>query len=113
MQFSYHNKTFKPLHNSENGEVSEEVRFLYQQEGNILTCSYKGGTIVTGHLMGLVANNGIITMHYHQVNNKEELMTGTCISTPEMLPNGKIRLHENWQWTSGDKSSGTSLLEQI
>ena len=25
----------------------------------------------------------------------------------------KIRLHENWKWTSGDKSEGNSIIEEI
>ena len=33
-------------------------------------------------------------MRYHQVNDRGELMTGVCRSTPEVLPDGRIRLHE-------------------
>jgi hypothetical protein len=62
------------------------------------------GKIKYGHLIGLVDHLGNIEMRYHQVNDKDELMTGICISKPEILENGKIRLHENWEWTSGDKS---------
>ena len=51
-------------------------------------------------------------MRYQQVNNKGELMTGVCFSKSEILANGKIRLHETWQWTAGDKSKGTSVLEE-
>jgi len=40
-------------------------------------------------------------------------MTGKCKSRPEILENGKIRLHERWQWTCGDMSKGTSVLEEI
>jgi hypothetical protein len=40
-------------------------------------------------------------------------MTGICRSTPEILPDGRIRLHEKWQWTSGDRSSGESIVEEI
>ena len=40
-------------------------------------------------------------------------MTGKCISKPEVLASGKIRLYETWEWTSGDKSSGESILEEI
>jgi hypothetical protein len=40
-------------------------------------------------------------------------MTGKCFSKPEILTNGKIRLHETWQWTSGDLSTGTSIIEEI
>jgi hypothetical protein len=52
-------------------------------------------------------------MHYHQVNTKGELMTGICRSVPEILPDGKILLHETWEWTSGDYSKGKSLLEEV
>ena len=52
-------------------------------------------------------------MSYHQVNTKGELMTGICFSEPKLTANGKIKLYENWKWTSGDKSSGTSVLIEI
>ncbi|MBD3626879.1 n-acetylglutamate synthase [Cyclobacterium sp.] len=110
---NYHNKKFKPVSNSENGETSQETLFHYQQEGNMLTSLYQGGKIKKGHLIGLVDNNGHIDMRYHQVNLKGELMTGVCHSRPEIMENGKIRLHEEWQWTSGDHSRGTSMLEEI
>ncbi|PWJ39191.1 n-acetylglutamate synthase [Sediminitomix flava] len=110
---NYHNKTFRPVSNTENGETSEETLFYYKQEGNILTSSYKGGKIVEGHLIGTVDENGQIDMRYHQVNTDGELMTGKCISRPEILANGKIRLHETWEWTSGDFSKGESIIEEV
>ncbi|MNK05528.1 hypothetical protein D3C87_234110 [compost metagenome] len=109
----YNNKHFRPVSNTENGETSEETIFRYEQNGNILTCSYSGGQIVSGQLIGLVDEQGNIDMRYHQVNSKRELMTGICRSTPEILPDGRIRLHETWQWTSGDQSEGSSVLEEI
>lgn len=110
---NYHNKIFKPVSNSENGETSQETLFHYQQEGNVLTADYQGGKIKKGHFIGLVDENGHIDMRYHQVNVKGELMTGICRSRPEIMDNGKIRLHEEWQWTSGDHSRGTSMLEEM
>ena len=109
----YHNKKFRPIQNSDNSETSGETIFEYQQRGNILTSEYQGGDIVKGHLIGLVAEDGTIEMRYHQVNKKGELMTGICFSKPKLTAAGKIRLHENWKWTSGDLSSGTSILEEI
>lgn len=32
---------------------------------------------------------------------------------PEILPTGKIRLLEQWQWTNGDNSMGQSIIEEI
>lgn len=51
-------------------------------------------------------------MCYHQVNHDDILMTGKCISKPEILSNRKIRLYEKWKWTSGDKSEGESIIEE-
>ena len=110
---NYNNKTFRPLSNSENGETSSETIFSYKQTGNILSCEYAGGKIVEGHLIGIVNDSGEIDMRYHQVNTSGELLTGICKSVPEILENGKIRLHEIWQWTSGDCSKGQSILEEI
>lgn len=109
----YHNKYFRPAQNTENGETSSETIFHYQQDGCILTSEYKGGKIIKGHLIGLVDTNGNINMRYHQINDNNEIMTGTCQSVPEILPNGKIRLHETWMWTSGDGSEGRSIIEEI
>lgn len=110
---NYNNKKFRPFSNTENGETSSETIFYYKQEKNVLTSEYSGGEIKKGHLIGVVSENGNIEMHYHHLNTKNEFKTGICHSTPELLPNGKLRLHENWQWTSGEKSKGTSILEEI
>jgi hypothetical protein len=109
---NYNNKKFRPISNTENGETSNETLFHYKQTGNMLTAEYSGGKIKYGHLIGLVDELGNITMRYHQINDKDELMTGICFSTPEILENGKIRLHESWGWTSGDQSKGTSIIEE-
>ena len=66
-----------------------------------------------GHLIGLVVDKSAIEMRYHQVNIKGELMTGIYFSKPEKTANGKIWLYEKWQWTSGDKSFGTTVLEEL
>lgn len=110
---NYDGKSFRPISNTENGETSGETLFHYKQEGKILSCDYSGGKIIKGHLIGIVNDAGEIDMRYHQINSQGELMTGVCTSVPELLENGKIRLHETWQWTSGDRSKGNSILEEI
>ncbi len=108
----YNGKIFRPISNSENGETSNETVFMYKQTRNILTSEYWGGKVKMGHLIGIVDENGNIDMRYHQVNKKDQIMTGKCKSKPEVLENGKIRLHESWEWTSGDKSKGESIIEE-
>ena len=82
MKTNYHNRRFRPVQNTANGETTEETIFHYRQEGNIVTSEYSGGQIVKGSLIALVAENGELDMRYQQVNRKGELMTGICKSTP-------------------------------
>lgn len=109
----YHNKKFRPIRSSGSSALDTDTIFKYQQSGKVLSCAYSGGDIETGHLLGVVDTNGNIEMSYHQITKQGEIMTGICQSTPEILTNGKIRLHEKWQWTSGDLSRGSSILEEI
>jgi hypothetical protein len=110
---NYNNKKFRPLKNSENGDVTNELIFHYKQTGNILTCEYSGKKIKKGQLLGIVESDGTIKMNYHQITLDHKLKTGNCISKPKTLENGKLILEENWQWTNGNKSKGKSTLEEI
>ena len=112
-KMNYHNKKFKPIKVSENSEVSASTIFHYKQENNIISCEYSGDKIVKGQLIGIVDKNGCINIRYHQINSNGELMTGICFSTPKKLSNGKIRLYEKWEWTSGSYSKGTSIIEEL
>ena len=76
----YHNKYFRPVQNTQNGETSPETIFHYTQEGNIISSVYQGGKIIKGHLIGIVDDEGKIDMRYHQVNDQNEIMTGICHS---------------------------------
>ena len=112
-KINYHNKKFKPLSSTGNSEITEEIIFLYKQNGDIIHCTYKGGPILYGHLIGIVDTEGQINMRYHQINDNGDINTGICISRPEISSENKIILHEKWQWTSGDESSGSSILIEI
>ena len=113
MKFNYDNKVFSPVSNSANGEVSSATTFHYHQSGQVLHATYSGGDVLRGHLIALVDDAGVIDMRYHHVNRSGELQTGVCRSVPELLPDGRIRLHETWRWTSGDGSQGNSIIEEL
>ncbi|GAB3557572.1 n-acetylglutamate synthase [Spirosoma fluminis] len=109
----YDNKLFRSVTNTANGEVSGDTLFHYHQEGQVVWADYKGGSIAKGFLIATVQPDNSLDMRYQHVNTQGELMTGRCQSTPELLPDGRIRLHERWQWTSGDGSSGQSIVEEV
>ncbi len=113
MRINYDGRIFKSVQNSKTGEVSAETTFYYHQKENLVWAEYSGGEIVFGNLIAKVLEDDSLEMRYQHLNAKGELMTGKCFSKPEILENGKIRLHEKWQWTSGDFSKGESVVEEI
>jgi hypothetical protein len=109
----YDNKVFAAASNSPNGEVSSSTRFRYRQSGAHVWAEYDGGSVARGHLIAVCDARGVLDMRYHHVNTAGELMTGRCTSTPVRLEDGRLRLLEKWQWTSGDLSEGESVLEEV
>jgi hypothetical protein len=113
MKLNYDNRVFRSVANSESGEVSAETVFHYHQKDDYVWAEYAGGAIVFGNLIAKVAADSSLAMRYQHLNDRGELMTGKCVSVPELTENGKIRLREKWQWTSGDFSTGESTIEEI
>ncbi len=112
-KINYDGKTFRSVENSETREVSAETVFNYRQKGDLVWVEYSGGEIVLGMLIAKVVENDCLDMRYQHLNKRGELMNRNCFSTPEILTDGRIRLHEKWEWTSGDLSSGNSIIEEI
>ncbi len=112
-KINYNNRIFKSVSNSESGEVSSETVFYYFHNLDLVTATYSGGKIVFGQLIAKVLEDDSLEMRYQHINTSGELMTGKCVSTPEILADGKLRLNEKWQWTSGDLSAGESIIEEI
>ena len=112
-KINYDKRRFRAVENSPTGEVSGETVFYYHQKNDLVWAEYTGGAIVFGNLVAKVSANDALEMRYQHINSSGELMTGKCFSAPEILDDGRIRLYEKWQWTSGDLSSGESIIEEI
>ena len=113
MKINYDGRKFRSVKNSGTGEVGTETVFYYHKAGDIVWAEYSGGEIARGHLVAIRDDEGNLDMRYHHVNIKGELMTGVCTSAPQILDDVRIRLHEKWRWTSGDLSSGESVLQEF
>lgn len=110
---NYDGRKFVLKMNSENGDVSEQTLFLYHQNGSLLWAEYSGGDILKGYLIGSVSDSGELDFVYHHMNRDMMIKTGKCHSVPTVMENGKIKLLEQWEWTSGDFSRGESLLVEV
>ena len=110
---SYEGRRFRSVENSATGEVGPETVFAYRQSGDVVSATYEGGGVRSGVLIATADGGGSLDARYAHVNASGGLMTGECRTTPEVLPDGRLRLHEEWRWTSGDRSSGRSVVEEI
>ena len=113
MGYDLEGKVFRSVTNTANGEVGTETLFYYHQDGNLVWADYHGGSIVRGHLIAQVLENGLLDMRYHHLNTSGEFALGKCLSTPEVLPDGRLKFKESWQWLSGNMSAGYSEIEEV
>jgi len=109
----YNDKVFIAVNNTENGEVSDQTRFFYHQDQDVVWAEYTGGDIVKGFLIGKADESGKLEFSYQHINIHSEIRIGMCHSLPEQLRDGRLRLNESWQWLNGDQSKGSSIIEEM
>jgi len=83
----------------------------YHQEGDLITVEITGGNVRTGRLVGTVDADGVLQAGYGMVLASGEVIAGRCVSTPSLLPDGRLLLTEQWQRIDG--SSGTSYIASL
>jgi hypothetical protein len=93
------------------GDVSGDTVFEYGQDGDLVWARYAGGTIRLGHLAG-TRRGDTLDFRYAHVTVTGETASGHCVSTVVPLADGRLSLHERWEWDSRT-GSGESILEEI
>ncbi len=111
MDINYHNRKFRTLPDSP--EDNSGTVFHYSQEGDIVTATFKATNILSGSLIAVMDDTGDLDIRYSYVNPDYDLVTGICRSTPTIMADGRIRLYERWQQTSGEMKKGHSIQEEI
>jgi hypothetical protein len=109
----YEGRRFRTRSNSPTGTCTPETVFHYRQSASRVWATYGGGPVRFGSLVAVADRSGVLDMRYHHVDPAGEFRTGRCQSRPEVLDDGRLRLHESWQWTNGDQSSGHAITEEV
>lgn len=112
MPVSYDRKRFRPVEHSTGGDASNETVFEYRQTGDRVWATYAGGAVEFGMLIARADIFGHLDMRYQHFAADGSVRAGRCRSTPERLPDGRLRLRERWEWTEGGHGTGTSILEE-
>jgi hypothetical protein len=113
MATNYDNRRFRTKVNAGGGDVTGDTLFHYRQEGDAVWATYSGGGVRHGFLIAKADTEGRLDMRYQHLNEAGQLKTGICRSVPEELRDGRLRVHETWQWTCGDHASGESVIEEV
>ena len=91
--------------------MTTETEFVFGQEGRVVHARYGGGAIDVGFLVGIV-DGATVEFRYVHVDREGTIASGHSTDTIEVLSDGRLRLHERWEWESKE-GSGTSILEEI
>jgi hypothetical protein len=110
---NYDGRRFRTVSSGAGGDVDVDTVFHYHQHGPVVWATYAGGGVAFGTLIARIDPDGRLDMRYQQVSSTGVLKAGRCQSTPEVLPDGRLRLHESWRWAEGGEGSGTSVVEEM
>jgi hypothetical protein len=93
------------------GEVSADTIFEYRERDGEIWASYAGGAVRRGYLVGTRAGDQVV-LRYVQLNVDGHTSSGRCRSTIMVLGDGRLRMHEVWEWESRP-GGGTSTVEEV
>lgn len=110
-QFNYDSREFVGVVNYDDGDLTRDTRFTYYQDSDTVWGTYEGGGVVFGTLIAKPLSDGSLDMVWQYLNRDGKFISGTCVSKPEILPDGRYRLYESWETSDG--VSGTSVIQEV
>ncbi len=108
---SYGGRWFRPAGDQPGPDGTWTSVGQYHQAGDLVWADFSGSAVRAGRLVGTCRPDGVIDAAYCMVTANGTTIAGGCVSTPEMLPDGRIVLVEHWQRLDGD--TGVSRIEEI
>lgn len=107
----YDGRVFHASDGSPNLDDDQLIGY-YHQRGTLLWAEFGGGHVVQGRLVGTLRPDGCLDFGYCQVLQDGEIVAGRCVSTPEVLGDGRIRLVERWR-RMDTGATGVSYIEEL
>jgi hypothetical protein len=93
------------------GEAGAGTVFEYHERDGLVWARYEGGAVRLGFLVG-TRQGDRLDFRYSQLNRSGETSSGHCSTAISTLPDGRLRLNEDWVWESRP-GSGKSSAEEI
>ena len=94
----------------EAGEATAETVFEYHEEDGVVWARYEGGPVRLGFLVGK-RDGDRLDFRYSQLNEEGETSNGRCSTRLSVLPDGRVRLDQDWAWESRP-GAGRDAIEE-
>lgn len=105
------NKVFELVDNKD-GLAGNKTKMVFDSASNPYKATYTGENIQCGNVL-VTSNNKEMNMIYHALTGHGELVAGKAIVHLSVGGSNKLKMELNWQWLTGDLSSGTSQWVEI
>ena len=86
---------------------------LYRQDGDLVWAEFAGGDVRRGSLAGVRDAEDRVAFAYTMVLAGGEIIAGRSVNTPQTLPDGRIRFHEEWERFGEHADRGVSYIEEV
>lgn len=108
---SLHGVRMRAVSGAETALVSIDTFFEFEQTGNIFSARYRGGEIADGYLIGRFLPGGELEFRYVQADRNGRIDSGVSTGALTRLPDGRLRLVENFQWSTRPEC-GQNVFEE-
>jgi hypothetical protein len=105
---NYDGRRFRAL-----GATGEAAVAVYRQSGDLVWGEFAGGEVRRGSLRGRSTAAGELEFAYTTVLISGEVISGRCLSSPRLLDDARILLHEKWERYGEHAATGESEIEEI
>jgi hypothetical protein len=111
MHPSLDEKRFRVSEMASEGEAGAATVFEYHEGDGVVWARYEGGAVRLGFLVG-IRDGDRLEFRYSQLNESGETSSGRCSTAISLLPDGRLRLDEEWAWET-KPGAGRSAAEEI
>jgi len=105
------NKTFELIEN-QNGLADSSTRMIFNKNSAPYEATYSGPNVSNGHVLAFKVNDSF-NMVYHALTQQGELVAGKAQVQLVRKDLGNLEMQLNWQWLTGELSSGISRWEEV
>jgi len=107
---SLHGRVLLAVSGGSGGEAAPGTRFEYTEEGDLVSARYAGGPVRLGFRVGTRSGNHLQFRYVH-ITKAGEAASGRADARLELLPDGRVRLHEIWAQVPG-RDEGARVVEE-